>query len=214
MTGLLLLGVGMTFMVSRILSATVLRGAPASFVLELPPYRVPQVGRVIIRSVLDRTLYVLMRAVSVAAPAGILIWIAANITIGEQSILLHLAEFLDPLGRFMGMDGMILTAFILGLPANEIVMPLMLTGYLGAGTLMDAGGIAAMGEVFLQNGWTWITAVNVMLFSLMHWPCSTTILTIKKETGSLWQTVGAVLLPTACGFAACTVFTAFARLFV
>lgn len=213
LTMFILLGVGMTLLVSRILSKTILKGLPSSFTLELPPYRRPQIGKVIIRSILDRTLFVLGRAVMVAAPAGILIWIAANILIGEQSVLNHCADFLDPFAKLLGMDGVILIAFILGFPANEIVVPIMIMTYLAQGSIMEMGNLGEMKSLFVQHGWTWVTAVCTMLFSLMHWPCSTTLLTIKKETGSWRWTLVALAMPTLAGMGLCFLVAQVGRLF-
>ena len=209
---LLVLGVGMTFLCSRLLSATVLRGVPSSFTLELPPFRKPRVGQVVARSVLDRTLFVLGRAAAVAAPAGLVIWLCANVTVGERSILDHCTAFLDPVGRFMGLDGVLLMAFILGFPANEIVLPIALMAYLSKGTLVEAESAAAVGALLAGQGWTEVTAVCTMVFSLFHWPCSTTCLTIYKETGSLKWTAGAILLPTAVGVTLCAAIAAAGRL--
>ena len=201
--GVLVLGVGMTLLVSRLLSATVLRGLPSSFALELPPYRRPRVGQIVVRSVLDRTLFVLGRAVVVAAPAGLLIWLCANLSVGEGTVLSHVTRFLDPLGRMMGLDGVILMAFILGWPANEIVMPVMLMAYLAQGTLVDTGDLASLGQLLRQQGWTQMTAVCMILFSLFHWPCSTTCLTIAKETKSVKWTTLSVIVPTVVGMCLC-----------
>ena len=212
LTLVILLGVSMTFAATRFLSATVLKGVPSSFTLELPPYRKPQVGRVIVRSVFDRTLFVLGRAAAVAAPAGLLLWIMANVTVGEATLLGHCAALLDPFARLMGLDGVILMAFILGFPANEIVIPIILMAYLSQGSLLELGDLGQLRLLLVENGWTWVTAVNVMLFSLMHWPCSTTLLSIKKETGSWKWTALAALLPTAAGVGACMLFTALTRL--
>ena len=213
LTGVILLGIFVTFGVTRLLSETLLKGTPSSFTLELPPYRKPQVGKVIVRSVLDRTLFVLGRAAAVAAPAGVVIWLLANITVGDVSLLGHCAAFLDPFAKLMGMDGVILIAFILGFPANEIVVPIIIMAYMAQGSILELGSLAEMKQLFVANGWTWVTAVSVMLFSLMHWPCSTTLLTIKKETGS-WKWTGlAAALPTAIGMCACILFTGIARLF-
>ena len=203
--GVILLGVGMTLVVSRLLSATVLKGVPSSFTLELPPYRRPQVGKVIVRSVADRTLKVLGRAVMAAAPAGLLIWLCANVSVGGVTILAHITGLLDPLGRTLGMDGVILTAFILGLPANEIVVPIIIMAYLAQGSLMELGG-AQLLALLAANGWTWRTAVSVILFSLFHWPCATTCMTIHKETGSLKWTALSMAVPTACGLVICLLF--------
>ena len=203
--GCIVLAVAMTLWSSRILSATVLKGLPSAFSLELPPYRFPRLGQVLVRSVLDRTLFVLGRAVTVAAPAGLIIWIAANVTVGEHSILLHLAGFLEGPGRFLGMDGIILLAFFLGFPANEIVMPCILMGYLSAGTLVDYSGLPQLHGILTANGWTTATALSVLVFTLFHFPCGTTCLTIWRETKSLRWTALAIVLPLAAGVILCSV---------
>ena len=210
----IILGVFITILASKILSETLLKGIPSSFTLELPPYRAPQVGTVIVRSIFDRTIFVLGRAVVVAAPAGIIIWILANINFGDMSILNHLVNFLEPLARLMGLDGVILTAFLLGLPANEIVVPIMVMTYLSKGSLLEIDDINVMRNLLVNNGWTIITAINVILFSLMHWPCGTTLLTIHKETGSIKWTVISFLLPTVFGIVSCICFTSLAKLFL
>jgi len=199
----IVLSVAMTLWASRFLSLTALRGEKSSFSLELPPYRMPQVGQVLVRSLLDRTVFVLGRAVMVAAPAGLLIWLAANMTLGDKSILLHLAGFLDPAGRFLGVDGIILLAFFLGFPANEIVLPAMLMGYLSTGALTDYGSLTQLRSILLQNGWTASTALCVLFLTLFHFPCGTTCLTIWRETKSVKWTVLAILLPTAAGVILC-----------
>lgn len=209
--GVIVLGVTMTLGISKLLSKTVLKGLPSSFALELPPYRKPQIGRVIIRSVFDRTLFVLGRAIAVAAPAGVLIWSMANITLGGTSLLTHCSHFLNPLGKLMGLDGIILMAFILGFPANEIVIPIMIMGYLSTGSLMEMENLSNLSALLVANGWTWVTALCVMLFSLMHWPCATTLLTIRKETQSLKWTVISFVLPTLCGFIICALIASLAR---
>ena len=201
--GALLLGAAATLACSRLLSATVLKGAPSSFTLELPPFRRPRVGQVVVRSLLDRTVFVLGRALAVAAPAGLAIWLLANVEAGSQSLLDWCTGFLDPFARLFGLDGVILMAFLLGWPANEIVIPVMLMAYLSAGTLVEYGDLAALGELLAGQGWTWLTAVCVILFSLFHWPCSTTCLTIRKETGSWKWTALAAAIPTALGFGLC-----------
>ena len=208
----ILLGVGMTFAATKLLSATALRGAASSFTLELPPYRRPQVGRILIRSILDRTLFVLGRAAAVAAPAGLVIWLMANVTAGGATLLQHCTGFLDPVGRLLGMDGVILMGFILGFPANEIVIPVILMAYLAQGSLLELESLSEMKTLLVANGWTWTTAVCVVLFSLMHWPCSTTLLTIRKETGSWKWTALAAALPTAMGVALCALTAAVSRL--
>lgn len=193
----------MTLLISNILSKTLLKGIPSSFMLELPPYRKPQIGKVLVRSLLDRTLFVLGRAIVVAAPAGLVIWLFANIQIGDLSILTHIANFFDPFAKIMGLDGYILTAFILGLPANEIVLPIILMSYMQTGVLVDLEDTYSIGQILIQNGWTLITGINVMIFTLLHFPCSTTLMTIKKETSKWkWSIIG-FLLPTVCGFIIC-----------
>lgn len=184
LTGVILLGVFLTFGVSRLLSGTLLRGVPSSFTLELPPYRRPRIGQVVVRSVLDRTLFVLGRAAAVAAPAGLLIWLCANVQVGGDSILNWCTGFLDPFARLLGLDGVILMAFLLGFPANEIVIPIIIMAYLSTGSLLEFDSLDALRQLLVDHGWTWLTAVCTMLFSLMHWPCSTTCLTIGKETKS------------------------------
>ncbi len=203
LTGAIVLSLAVSMLVTKLLSLTVLKGVPSSYTLELPPYRKPQIGRVIVRSIFDRTLFVLGRAAAVAAPAGLIIWITANVFINGQSILSVMSSALDPIGRFMGLDGVILVAFILGFPANETVIPLMIMAYAASGTLTDQTGLAETLNLFVANGWTPVTAVNVILFSLMHWPCSTTLITIKKETGSIKWTLLSVIIPTVCGAALC-----------
>lgn len=188
---------------SFLLSRTLLKGVPSSFTLELPPYRRPQPGKVIVRSIFDRTLFVLGRAVAVAAPAGLVIWLLANLTVGGESLLMHIAGFLDPLGALMGLDGIILMAFILGFPANEIVLPIILMAYLQSGVLAPMDDKTAILSLLSANGWTVKTAICMAVFSLFHWPCSTTCLTIKKETGSLKWTAVSILLPTGIGVLLC-----------
>lgn len=201
--GAIVLAVAMTLWASRFLAATALKGEPSSFSLELPPYRAPQAGQVLIRSILDRTLFVLARAVTVAAPAGLLIWISANVVIGGESILIHLSNILQPLGALMGLDGMILLAFLLGFPANEIVVPCILMGYLSTGSLTDYASRAELHTLLTAHGWTSATALCVLIFTLFHFPCGTTCFTIWKETKSVKWTALAVALPTAAGAGLC-----------
>lgn len=208
----IVLGVVITLFISKLLSKTILKGLPSSFTLELPPYRKPQVGRIIVRSIFDRTLFVLGRAIMVAAPAGLVIWIMANITIGNASILAHCANFLNPFGQLLGMDGYILMAFILGLPANEIVIPILIMGYMAKGSMLELDSLAEMKQLFVDNGWTWITAVCTMLFSLNHWPCGTTLLTIRKETQSWKWTWVSFLVPTITGIILCFIVAQGAKL--
>lgn len=203
LTGVIAASVGLTLLVSRILSATVLRGEAVSFALELPPYRMPQIGRVIVRSVRDRTLFVLARAAAVAAPAGVLIWLLANVQIGNAAILSHITAFLDPAARVFGIDGVILLAFILGFPANELVMPLIVMGYLSSGTIASGVDFASFRALLLANGWTVQTALCTLVLTVAHAPCSTTCLTILRETRSAKWTLAAVLIPAGIGLALC-----------
>lgn len=207
-------GIFMTFVTSSVLSKTLLKGVPSSFTLELPPYRRPQYGKVIVRSIFDRTLFVLGRAITVAIPAGLVIWCLANININGGSLLSILSNVLDPLGRLLGMDGVILLAFILAFPANEIVIPIIIMSYMSTGNLVDISNLSTLREVLVSNGWTWVTAVSVMLFSLMHWPCSTTCLTVKKETSSIKWTILSIVIPTFCGIVICLIFNALIHIFV
>lgn len=214
LTGLILLAVGLTLLTTKLLSVTLLNGEVSAFVLELPPYRRPELGKVIVRSVMDRTLFVLGRAAAVAAPAGALLWLLANVQLDGAPLLMALAGALDPLGRLLGMDGVILLAFILGFPANEIVLPIAVMIYSMGGSLTELGELSTLGPLLAENGWTAVTALCVMLFSLCHWPCSTTLLTIKKETGSAKWTALSALLPTALGALLCMAVNALARLLV
>jgi ferrous iron transport protein B len=204
-TLLVLFGILVTFLVSLGLSKTLLKGEPSSLVLELPPYRIPKIGTVLYRSLIDRTLFVFRRAVVVAAPAGAITWILANVYIGEISIITHIASLLDPVAKAIGLDGFILMAFILGLPANEIVVPILLMSYLATGQLTEFGSLIELKEVLVANGWTWLTAFNTMLFALLHWPCATTLMSIYRETRSKKWTVIGFLIPTAIAFSVCFV---------
>ena len=199
----IIFGIFLTLIISKILSNTILKGMPSSIVLELPPYRKPQFGKILVRSIFDRTLFILGRAISVAAPAGLVIWLLANIGINGESLLTIIANFLNPFAKLMGLDGYILTAFILGIPANEIVLPIILMCYLKGGALVKIEDTIQLGQILIKNGWNMLTAMNVMLFTILHFPCATTLLTIKKETNS-WKWTGiAFLLPTLCGIILC-----------
>ena len=210
----ILIGIIITLIISKLLSKTLLKGESTSFVLELPPYRKPQLLKVITRSIFDKTIFVLGRALSVAAPAGIVIWLMSNVFIADTNLLTYVANFLDPLGKIMGLDGYILTAFLLGLPANEIVLPLILMSYLANGELINIENIESIGEILISNGWTMLTAINVMIFSLLHFPCSTTLISIKKETGSLKWTFLAFLIPLICGMIICMLTNAIYNLII
>ena len=199
----IILGIFLTLVISKVLSKTILKGMPSSMVLELPPYRKPQFGKILVRSIFDRTLFVLGRAIAIAVPAGLVIWLLANIGVEGQSLLDIIANFLNPFARLMGLDGYILTGFILGIPANEIVLPIILMCYLKGGMLVNIEDTMQIGEILINNGWTLLTAINVMLFTVLHFPCATTLLTIKKETGS-WKWTGlAFAIPTVCGMVLC-----------
>lgn len=212
LTAIIVLGVFMTLFISKLLSGTILKGLPSSFTLELPPYRKPQVGKVIVRSMFDRTLFVLGRAAIIAVPAGLLIWIMANININGTTLLNHCASFLDPFATLIGLDGFILLAFILGFPANEIVIPIIIMSYMATGSILELDSLTELRNLLVANGWTSLTAVCVMLFSLMHWPCATTCMTIKKETKSWKWTAVSFLVPTVTGVVICFIVTSVVRL--
>lgn len=212
LTLVILMGIFMTFTISRLLSNTILKGMPSSFTLELPPYRKPQIGKVLIRSIFDRTLFVLGRAISVAAPAGLVIWVLANVNYNGLSLLEYCSNFLDPIGSLMGLDGVILMAFILGFPANEIVIPLIIMGYMAMGTITEFDNLVELKKLLISNGWTTTTAINFIVFSLFHFPCSTTCMTIRKETGSnKWMFV-AIIIPTLVGFIFCVLINLFFKI--
>ena len=209
--GCILLALAITLGATRLLTATVLRGKPSAFTLELPPYRTPRVGQVLLRSLLDRTLFVLGRAVTVSVPAGLLLWLLVNLQMGGQPLLYRAAALLHPLGELMGLDGMTLTALLVGFPANEIVLPSLAMGYLHTGALTDCSA-DALRSLLAANGWTAQTALCMMLLCLCHFPCGTTCLTIRRETGSLRWTLLAILLPSAVGVALCTACHGLCRL--
>ena len=208
----IVLGAAVTLGVSKILSQTLLKGLPSTFALELPPYRKPQLGRILVRSFIDRTLFVLSRAVIVAAPAGLLIWILAHTMVGDLTVLEWGARFFQPFGSLLGMDGYIVLAFLLGFPANEIVIPIVIMSYLSSGALLELNSLEQLQGLLLDHGWTWLTAVCVMLFSLNHFPCGTTLLTIYRETRSIKWTAAAFLIPTLTGITICFLVTQTARL--
>ena len=210
----LLLSVSITLLVSSMLSKTILKGEASSFTLELPPYRKPQFAKVIVRSILDRTIFVLGRAISVSVPAGALIWLLQNITIADSTLLSMFSSLLEPLGSIMGLSGAILAAFLLGIPANEIVIPILLLYYSQSGMLVESSGIVELGEILRNNGWTIITALCAILFSLNHFPCATTLWTIAKETKSVKWTTVSFLLPTLVGVVICVLINMIANLFL
>ena len=214
LTLVIVLSVVMTLFVSKILSKTILKGMPSSFSLELPPYRRPQIGKVLVRSILDRTLFVLGRAVAIAAPAGLIIWLFANINVGDSSILAHCTNFLDPLGNLLGLDGVILMGFILGFPANEIVIPIIIMSYMCTGNIMELNNLNALRNLLVDNGWTITTAICMMLFCVFHFPCGTTCLTIKKETSSMKWTIISFLLPTIIGMLLCFIVATISKFLI
>lgn len=193
--GMVMIGIVVTLTVSWVMSQTALRGVPTHYTLELPPYRRPQVWKTILLSSRDKSLNVLTRAVVIAAPAGVLTWILGNVFVGGDSILNHMASFFDPFAHAIGLDGFIVMAFLLGLPANEVVLPILLMGYLSSGAMVDADGMDNIKDIFLQHGWTWLTALNMMLFSLLHYPCGTTLFNIYKETKSAKWTILSAVIP-------------------
>lgn len=203
LTSVIILGIVVTFVVSKILSSTLLKGISSSFALELPPYRKPQIGKILVRSLFDRTIFVLGRAVAVAAPAGLIIWIMANTYLSGTSLLMHCSAFLDPFAKCIGLDGIILMAFILGFPANEIVLPIIIMSYMSTGSMISIQNPTELHNLLVSHGWNYITAICVMLFSLMHFPCGTTCWTIKKETKSLKWAIISFILPTLVGFMVC-----------
>lgn len=209
---LVVVGLAVTYGVAWTLSKTLLKGVPSRFTLELPPYRKPQIAKTIVRSTIDKTIFVLKRAVIVAAPAGIIIWVLANIQWGDASLLGHAAAWLDPFARSIGLDGYILMAFILGLPANEIVLPILIMGYMSAGSMLEFDSLVSFRELLVGHGWNWLTALCVMLFSLLHYPCGTTLFTMMKETNSIKWTLFGALLPTAIAVGVCFAVTQLARI--
>ncbi len=209
----IIFGIAVTLTVSALLSKTMLRGIPSSFTLELPPYRMPKIGKVLTRSFLDRTLFVLGRSISVAAPAGIVIWLLSNINVADVSILEHVSRFLDPFAGLFGFDGVILLGFILGLPANEIVLPIIIMAYTGSGHIVECGSLSQIRSLLVANGWNAVTCISVIIFCLCHFPCSTTLLTVKKETGSMKWTLAAFGIPTFVGLSLCALINLFGLTF-
>lgn len=203
LTMVVILGITITFIVSKILSNTVLKGESSHFVLELPPYRKPQILKTIIRTIFDKTIFILGRAVAVSIPSGVVIWCLANIYVQDVSILGHITQFLDPIGSLLGLDGVILMAFIVGIPANEIVLPIIIMAYLGTTTLTEMNDLASLKELLINNGWSIKTAICTILFATFHWPCATTCLTIKQETKSNKWTMWSFILPTLAGTLMC-----------
>ena len=210
----ILLSVIMTFIVSKYLSKTLLKGEKSSFILELPKYRKPKIGSVIVRSILDRTIFVLGRAISVAAPCGLIIWLMINIKINDLSLITIASNYLDTLGYIIGLDGVILLAFILGIPANEIILPIILMTYMSSGNLISYDSLESLKEILINNNWTLLTSICFIILSIFHYPCATTLLTIKKETGSIYWTIISFLLPTIIGISLCFIITTITRLII
>ena len=214
LTIIILISIFMTFIVSKILSITILKGIQSSFILELPPYRKPLFFKVIIRSIFDRTLFVLGRAVIVSIPAGLIIWLLNNIYISDMNILNHLSNILNNFGLLLGMDGVILLAFLLGFPANEIVIPIMLMIYMSNNSLIDISNLNVLKNILVSNGWTFITAISVLIFTLFHFPCSTTLLTIKRETNSIKWTIISFIIPLIIGIVLCFIVSNIIRVII
>lgn len=208
LSALILLGfiassMAVTLLSSKVLTKIVLKGEASSFVLELPPYRKPQFFKIILETIKDKVIFVLLRAVAVAAPAGLIIWLLSNISINGTMLLTLISDFLDPVGRLLGLDGVILIGFILGFPANEIVIPIILMIYLSNGTLSDYSSLTDLKEILVANDWTSVTAICTCIFSMFHFPCSTTLLTIWKETKSVKWTALSVITPLTAGIIIC-----------
>ncbi|MBR5506246.1 MAG: ferrous iron transporter B, partial [Clostridia bacterium] len=211
---LVVISVLASMLASWTLSKTLLKGVPTSFALELPPFRRPQIGQILVRSLLNRTIFVLFRAAVVAFPSGIIIWLFSNVTVGGVPLVQYLISFIDPLGKVMGLDGTILSAFLLGIPANEIILPIALMMYTSGGVLTSTESFASIGSILGANGWTITTAICAVVFILMHWPCSTTLMTIQKESGSFKWTMVSFLLPTLFGIATCIAINLISKLFI
>jgi ferrous iron transport protein B len=211
--GMVLIGIVVTLTVSWVMSRTALRGVPTHYTLELPPYRRPKIWKTILISSKEKSLNVLTRAIVVAAPAGVITWILGNVFVGGDSVLNHMAAFFDPFAHLLGMDGFIIMAFILGLPANEIVLPILLMGYMSSGAMVDIESLGGIKDVFLSHGWTWLTALNMMLFSLLHYPCGTTLVNIYKETKSMKWAVLSAVIPLAIAIGVTYAVAQAARLF-
>lgn len=199
----IVLGILLTFLVTYFLNFFILKNEKPIFILELPSFRKPKIFKTIYFSIKEKALHVLKRAMIVSFPAGLLIYFLANVTIHDFSILTYLRNFFEPFGLLIGLDGAILLAFLLGLPANEIVIPILLLLYSGGSVLTSYESLDSLKQVFLLNHWTILTALNFLIFSLCHFPCATTLLTIKKETNSWFYTILAFVLPTFIGVCLC-----------
>jgi len=202
-----------TLLITKILSLTLLKGKPSSFTLELPPYRKPEILKTIVRSVFDRIFVILGKSLLVALPAGIIIFLLANININNQNILSYITHFINPFAKIFGLDGVILTSFILGLPANEIVIPLMLMGYSNLSVMTNYTSIEALKNIFITNGWTNITCICIIIFSLLHFPCATTLIAIYKETNSKKWVLLSMLIPLSLGLFFCLIINLIGHFF-
>ena len=214
LTFIILTSIFITFIISKLLSKTVLKGETSFFVLELPPYRKPQIIKILIRSLFDRTLKILLRSIVVAAPAGIIIWLLTNVKFFDVNILNHIANFLDPFAVIIGLDGIILTSFILGFPANEIVLPIIIMGYMSTGVMMDINDLNIIKNLLIDNGWNILTAICMTIFVIFHFPCSTTMITIYKETKSIKWTMLSFILPFFIGIVICLFIRSVSLIFV
>lgn len=203
-----------TLIVSYILSITLLKGTPSSFTLELPMYRKPEIIKTIVRSIYDRTLVILSKSLLVAIPAGIIIYMLANININNISILLHICNILNPFAKIFGLDGVILTSFILGVPANEIVIPIMIMSYSNTSIISNYSSINYLKEILINNGWNTIKSICVIVFTLLHFPCATTIMAIKKETNSIKWTILSIIIPLVTGLFLCLIINQISKIFV
>ena len=209
---IILFSIIVTLIITKILSITLLKGKPSSFTLELPPYRKPEILKTIVRSIFDRTLIVLGKSLLIAVPAGIIIFLIANITINNITILSHITNFLDGFAKIFGLDGVIITSFILGVPANEIVIPIMLMGYSNLSVMTEYSSLEVLKNIFVTNGWTNITCICVIVFSLLHFPCATTLLSIYKETNSKKWTIASILIPLSLGLILCYIINLFSHI--
>lgn len=203
LTGFIILSILISMMISYILSKTILKNSNNNYIMEMPKYKKPKVLKTIWESLKNRAVFVLIRALAVALPAGVIIWICGNIYIGDSTILSHIIAFLNPFGKLFGLDGAILMGIILGFPANEIVLPIILMAYSGSSVMVDYSSINELGNILIMNGWTFKTAICMIIIVLMHFPCSTTCITIFKETKSFIWTLISIVIPTVTGLILC-----------
>lgn len=214
LTAVILFSIFITFFVSKILTKTFIKGNNSFFILELPPYRKPKIIKTLIRSLFDRTFKILIRAIIVAAPAGLVIWLLTNLNINDISIFNYISNFLNPIGILFGLDGIILTGFLLGFPANEIVLPIIIMGYMSSNVMMDVSKFGVIKNIFINNGWNIITAICMIIFIIFHFPCSTTLITIYKETKSIRYTLSSFLIPLIIGILLCIIVNFIGLMFI